>query len=110
MLARKLLRWDGALAVARRASRWLQGARRLLAGKLLRWARPTLLALAGTGALLAAASEAPAEEPWVWAADWPLGRTLPDLALTDHQGEKVWLADLGGEQGTLLIFSRSTEW
>ena len=70
--------------------------------------RALLLLLAICAGSLAWAQEGPA--PWQWAPAQPVGAVLPDLALTGHEGQAVTLGEVGGERGTLLIFSRSTDW
>lgn len=47
---------------------------------------------------------------WKWAEDQPLGATLPDFKVTNHKGKAVRSSSFAGKRGTLIIFSRSTDW
>lgn len=73
-----------------------------------------LLALAICAAPAAAAeteADGNAEQaPWTWAPDQPVGAFLPDFTVTNHQGQPVALSEARGQKGTLLVFSRSTDW
>ncbi|XOV83080.1 MAG: hypothetical protein ACFHXK_19790 [bacterium] len=47
-----------------------------------------------------------------YSAGWgpAVGAALPALAAPDHTGVERTLADLSGDQGLLLFFSRSADW
>ena len=70
-----------------------------------------LLALAlCTAPVAAAEAEAEEREPWTWAPEQPVGAVLPDFTVTNHEGQAVALSEVRGEKGTLVVFSRSTDW
>ena len=72
-----------------------------------------LLALAFCAAPAAAEeaeNAAAAEMPWQWAPEQPVGAVLPDFTVTNHEGQAVALSEVRGEKGTLVVFSRSTDW
>ncbi len=45
-----------------------------------------------------------------WAPGQPVGATFHEITLTDNDGQSVTLGELKGKNGTLLVFSRSTDW
>ena len=49
-------------------------------------------------------------DDWNWAPDQPVGSTLPDFTVAATDGSSVTLGELAGTRGTLLFFSRSTDW
>lgn len=67
-----------------------------------------VLLLAVAGLPPAAAQQAPE----AYAAQWgpPLHSSLPRLEAHDHSGALRTLANLTGEQGLLLVISRSADW
>lgn len=56
-----------------------------------------------------ATSAARAQE-FVWSPALPVGATLPMLDAVDQAGERHTLADLVGENGLVLVMSRSFDW
>ncbi len=56
---------------------------------------------------VASAQDAQAPE---WAPDVPVGSQLPEFSAQDQNGDVRSFADLKGEKGLLLMFSRSFEW
>ena len=61
----------------------------------------------------APAAATPANQAeFTYSEDWgpALGSTLPILNAEDHTGTRRTLADLSGEEGLLLIVSRSADW
>ena len=64
-----------------------------------------LIALALTGVFqLAAAQE------FVWAPDFPVGASLPEISAQDQDGKLRTFDDLKGETGMLFMLSRSFDW
>ncbi len=51
-----------------------------------------------------------ADSQWEWAPDQAIGESLPLFSADSHRGERVAISELGGPNGTLLFFNRSTEW
>lgn len=49
-------------------------------------------------------------DEFVWAESQPLGSKLPDFSILDTDGRPVSLSRVTGKKGTLLFFSRSTDW
>ncbi len=49
-------------------------------------------------------------EDWEWAPQHAIGNNLPDFSVTTTEGDTVKLSELSGEEGTLIMFSRSTVW
>ncbi len=60
--------------------------------------------------LLLLSSTANAEDGFVWAPAQPLGSTLPAFEVVDNAGNPTQISQLIGKNGTLLFFSRSTDW
>lgn len=64
-----------------------------------------LVALILTGVFqLAAAQE------FVWAPDFPVGASLPEISAQDQDGKLRTFDDLKGETGMLFMLSRSFDW
>lgn len=64
-----------------------------------------LVALILTGVLqLATAQE------FVWAPDFPVGASLPEISAQDQDGKLRTFDDLKGEKGMLFMLSRSFDW
>jgi hypothetical protein len=64
-----------------------------------------LIALTLTGVFqLAAAQE------FVWAPDFPVGASLPEISALDQDGKLRTFDDLKGETGMLFMLSRSFDW
>ena len=49
-------------------------------------------------------------QDFVWAPDLPVGSAIPTLEAPDQNGELKTFADLVGDNGLLLMFSRSFDW
>lgn len=49
-------------------------------------------------------------EDWQWASQYPVSTKLPDIQLPDHSGQPQRFNELIGENGSFLVFSRSTDW
>lgn len=49
-------------------------------------------------------------QEFVWAPDFPVGSTIAAIEAPDQNGEVKTFADLVGENGLLLMFSRSFDW
>ena len=49
-------------------------------------------------------------QDYVWAPDLPVGSSIPAIDAPDQNGENKSFADLAGENGVLLMFSRSFDW
>lgn len=62
----------------------------------------TLLLLSGIQASLA--------QEFVWAPDFPVGATVPEIAAQDQDGSVQTFDDLKGEKGLLFMMSRSFDW
>lgn len=64
-----------------------------------------LVALILTGVIrLATAQE------FVWAPDFPVGASLPEISALDQDGKLRTFDDLKGEKGMLFMLSRSYDW
>jgi hypothetical protein len=57
--------------------------------------------------LLTTATQA---QDFVWAPDFPVGASIPSIDAPDQDGNNRRFADLVGEKGLLLVFSRSFDW
>lgn len=51
-----------------------------------------------------------AAQDWSWAPDFPEGSHLPPISAQDQTGSVRTLADLSGEEGLVLVLSRSFDW
>ncbi|MCB1672418.1 MAG: hypothetical protein R3F41_18605 [Gammaproteobacteria bacterium] len=49
-------------------------------------------------------------QDFVWAPDFPVGTVIADIEAPDQNGEIKTFQDLVGENGLLLMFSRSFDW
>ena len=49
-------------------------------------------------------------QEYVWAPDFPVGSTLPEIAAEDQNGDLRRFDDLKGENGMLFMLSRSFDW
>ena len=76
----------------------------LLHHKIIGPSNKVLLAL-----LLCCTGTSLAQE-FVWSPDLPVGSPLPELRAQDQQGDLRSLEDLKGENGMLLMLSRSFDW
>ena len=59
------------------------------------------------GLLLASLVQA---QDFIWAPDLPAGSSVPAIEAPDQNGETQTFSDLVGENGLLLMFSRSFDW
>lgn len=46
----------------------------------------------------------------VWAPDFPVGATFPNISAQDQEGKLRSFDDLKGEKGLLFMLSRSFDW
>jgi hypothetical protein len=70
-------------------------------------------ALAGRaiGVLLAATTlQTLSAQEFIWAPDFPVGSTLPEVSAEDQDGQVHNFNDLKGENGLLFVYSRSFDW
>ena len=49
-------------------------------------------------------------QEYVWAPELPVGSSAPVIEAPDQNGTTKTFADLVGENGLLLMFSRSFDW
>ena len=49
-------------------------------------------------------------DEWTWAEQLIEGEPLPAFSVMDTAGSPATVSDVAGERGTLLFFSRSTDW
>ena len=49
-------------------------------------------------------------QEFVWAPDFPVGASIPEIAVQDQDGTVRRFEDLTGEKGLLLMLSRSFDW
>ena len=49
-------------------------------------------------------------QDYVWAPDFPVGSAIPAIEAPDQNGDTKTFSDLVGENGLLLMFSRSFDW
>lgn len=49
-------------------------------------------------------------QDYVWAPELPVGTGIPAIDAPDQNGETRSFSDLVGENGLLLMFSRSFDW
>ena len=49
-------------------------------------------------------------QDYVWAPDFPVGTAIPAIEAPDQNGDTKDFSDLVGENGLLLMFSRSFDW
>jgi hypothetical protein len=71
-----------------------------------------ILKLAGLTAALVSLMLVPLAraQDYVWAPDLPVGAAIPAIEAPDQNGASKTFADLVGENGLLLMFSRSFDW
>lgn len=67
------------------------------------------LRLALTVLLMGLFSTAAAQD-FVWAPDFEVGATIPEISAQDQDGNLQTFADLVGEKGMLFMLSRSFDW
>lgn len=68
-----------------------------------------LLHLASALLLLTVAQFSSAQD-FIWAPDFPVGSSIPDISAQDQNGDLKTFDDLVGERGLLLMLSRSFDW
>jgi predicted TIM-barrel fold metal-dependent hydrolase len=51
-----------------------------------------------------------AAQDFVWAPDFPVGSSLPEISAPDQDGTVRSFDDLKGEKGLLFVYSRSFDW
>ncbi len=49
-------------------------------------------------------------QDFVWAPDFPVGSSIPEISAQDQNGELRDFDDLIGENGMLFMLSRSFDW
>ncbi|MBT8147681.1 MAG: hypothetical protein KJN90_12560 [Gammaproteobacteria bacterium] len=49
-------------------------------------------------------------QDYVWAPELPVGSSIPAIEAPDQNGATKTFSDLVGENGLLLMFSRSFDW
>lgn len=64
-----------------------------------------LIALILTGVVQLATAQ-----DFVWAPDFPVGASLPEISAQDQDGKLRTFDDLKGEKGMLFMLSRSFDW
>ena len=67
--------------------------------------RNSLLAL-----LLSGVFQVSMAQDFVWAPDFPVGASIPDISAQDQDGNLHTFNDLKGEKGLLFMLSRSFDW
>jgi len=71
-----------------------------------------VLKLAGLLSVLSSLLLAPLAlaQDYVWAPEFPVGTEIPAIEAPDQNGQSKTFSDLVGENGLLLMFSRSFDW
>jgi hypothetical protein len=49
-------------------------------------------------------------QDFVWAPDFPIGASVPEISAQDQDGNVQSFDDLTGEKGMLFMMSRSFDW
>jgi peroxiredoxin len=49
-------------------------------------------------------------QEFVWAPDFPVGASIPDISAQDQDGNLRTFDELKGEKGLLFMLSRSFDW
>lgn len=49
-------------------------------------------------------------QDFVWAPDFPVGASVPEISAQDQDGNVQTFDDLKGEKGMLFMMSRSFDW
>lgn len=49
-------------------------------------------------------------QDFVWAPDFPVGASIPEISAQDQDGDVQTFDDLIGEKGMLFMMSRSFDW
>lgn len=61
-------------------------------------------------ALMLVSSLTQAQDDYVWAPDFPVGSSIPEISAEDQNGKLRTFDDLVGENGMLFMLSRSFDW
>ncbi len=69
--------------------------------------RLSRLLLAG---LLFGGFQAASAQDYVWASDFPVGASIPEISAQDQNGQLRTFDDLKGDKGLLFMLSRSFDW
>ncbi len=72
--------------------------------------RTRLLRQSLLGLVLVAAFQVSMAQEFVWAPDFPVGASIPDISAQDQDGNLRTFDDLKGEKGLLFMLSRSFDW
>lgn len=62
------------------------------------------------GLILLAAFQVSMAQEFVWAPDFPVGASVPEISAQDQDGNVRTFDDLKGERGLLFMLSRSFDW
>lgn len=62
------------------------------------------------GLLLLGSSQISLAQDFVWAPDFPVGASIPEISAQDQDGNVQSFDDLIGEKGLLFMMSRSFDW
>ncbi len=49
-------------------------------------------------------------QDFVWAPDFPVGASIPEISAADQDGKVLTFDELKGEKGLLFMMSRSFDW
>jgi hypothetical protein len=85
----------------------------LLRGKLMNCfihSRTSLLTKALAALILTGVIQLATAQEFVWAPDFPVGASLPEISALDQDGKLRSFDDLKGEKGMLFMLSRSYDW
>ena len=72
--------------------------------------RQLLSAIPITALLSALLSPLSVAQEFVWAADFPVGSTIPDIGSLDQNGSSRNFENLKGAKGLVFLLSRSFNW
>lgn len=72
--------------------------------------RQLLSTIAITALLSAVFSPLSIAQDFVWAPDFPVGSTIPDIGSLDQNGSSRSFESLKGEKGLVFLLSRSFSW
>lgn len=61
-------------------------------------------------ALMLVSSASRAQDDYVWAPDFPVGSSIPEISAEDQNGKLRTFDDLVGENGMMFMLSRSFDW
>lgn len=60
--------------------------------------------------MLLGSFQASIAQDFVWAPDFPVGASVPEISAQDQDGNVQSFDDLKGEKGMLFMMSRSFDW